>query len=103
MDRPDPFRWLQRTAALAVILTDTYTNLVRENTVRIAIAPTLLFLGTIIKSHKMGYARKEPVDYPTRKRQTQISSRFLPLCSRAPGRLAAGLNLHFELCFNWSG
>ena len=37
MDRPDPFRWLQGTAALAVILTDTYTNLVRENTLRIAI------------------------------------------------------------------
>ena len=59
MDRPDPFRWLQGTAARAVILTDTYTNLVHENTVRIAIALNASFLGTIsyiTKSHKMGYA-----------------------------------------------
>ena len=59
MNRPDPFRWLQGTAALAVILKDTYTNLVHENTVRIAIALMLLFLRTINKSHKMGYAYKK--------------------------------------------
>ena len=64
MDRPDLFRRLQGTAALAVILTVTYTNLVHENTVRKAIALMLLSLGTIIKSPQID--EKGPEKHTTR-------------------------------------
>ena len=96
MDRPDLFRWLQGTAALAVTLTVTYTNLVHENTVRKAIALMLLLLGTIIKSP--GHAReKGPEKHSTREQQAQNSSRYLPSERSVPVGLTAGCLLHKNL------